>query len=405
MPGALEGIRVLDMTIWQQGTAASAMLADLGADVIKIEEPSGDPGRNLGRIENAGNISGYFQALNRGKRSIAIDLKQPKGREVFLRLARDADVFVTNFRPGVCERLGIGYDDVSKANPRIIYARASGYGSEGPDATQGSFDILGQARGGLMSVTGDPDGYPMPAGVPLADQTGGILAAFGIVTALLHRERTGEGQQVDVSLLGSVMALQSFNITAYMLSGELRKRFPRGGITPFWNVYAGSDGKFFAIAMLLNRGWGETCAVIGRPELERDERFLHFRDRVGTNAAQLIEEFDKAFAQRPADEWVALLNEAGVFAARVNDYSDLPDDPQVRANNYIVDVPREDGPPIPMVPTPVQLSKTPVELRSAAPELGQHTEDVLLAAGYSWEEIEALRSEGVIGVRHEKTPG
>jgi crotonobetainyl-CoA:carnitine CoA-transferase CaiB-like acyl-CoA transferase len=402
MPGALDGIRVLDMTIWQQGTSASAMLADLGADVIKIEEPSGDPGRYLSRIEKAGNISGYFQALNRGKRSIAIDLKHTKGREVFLRLARDADVFLTNFRPGVCERLGIGYDEVSNANPRIIYARASGYGPDGPDATQGSFDILGQARGGLMSVTGDPDRLPKPAGVPLADQTGGILSAFGILAALMHRERTGEGQQVDVSLLGSVMALQSFNITAYMLSGDVPQRFPRGGVTPFWNVYTGSDGKHFAIAMLMNRGWGETCAVIGRPELEKDERFLHFRDRVVTNAAQLIEEFDKAFAQRPAGEWVARLNEAGVFAARVNDYSDLPDDPQVRANNYIVDVPREHDSPLRMVATPVQLSKTPVELRSAAPELGQHTEDVLLAAGYSWDEIEALRADGAIGVRHER---
>jgi len=252
-----------------------------------------------------------------------------------------------------------------------------------------------------MSVTGEPDGLPKPAGVPLADQTGGILSGFGILAALLHRERTGEGQQVDVSLLGSVMALQSFNITAYMLSGDLPQRFPRGGHTPFWNVYTGSDGKHFAMAMLMNRGWGETCAVIGRPELEQDKRFLHFRDRVVTNAAQLIEEFDAAFAKRTAAEWVGLLNDAGVFAAPVNDYSDLPDDPQVRANNYIVDVPHGNEPPMRMVATPVQLSKTPVELRSAAPELGQHTEEVLLAAGYSWEELEALRSEGAIGVRHD----
>jgi crotonobetainyl-CoA:carnitine CoA-transferase CaiB-like acyl-CoA transferase len=402
MPGALEGIRVLDMTIWQQGTSASAMLADLGADVIKIEEPSGDPGRMLGRIEKAGNVSGYFQALNRGKRSVAIDLKHEAGREIFLRLVRDADVFLTNFRPGVCERLGLGYEEVSAANPRIVYARASGYGPDGPEATRGSFDILGQARGGLMSVTGEPEGLPKPAGVPLADQTGGILAAFGILAALLHRDRTGEGQQVDVSLLGSVMALQSFNITAHMLSGDLPQRFPRGGYTPFWNVYTGSDGKHFAIAMLLNRGWPEACAVIERPELEHDERFVHFRDRVTTHAAALIEEFDKAFSARPAAEWVEKLNAAGVFAAPVNTYADLPDDPQVRANGYIVDVPRAHDEPMRMVATPVQLSKTPVELRSAAPELGQHTEDVLLEAGYSWQEIESLRAASAIGVRHDK---
>jgi crotonobetainyl-CoA:carnitine CoA-transferase CaiB-like acyl-CoA transferase len=227
-----------------------------------------------------------------------------------------------------------------------------------------------------------------------------MLAAFGILAALLHRERTGEGQLVDVSLLGSVMALQSFNITAYMLSGEKPQRVPRAGLTPFWNIYTGSDGKPFTLAMLMNRGWPETCAVIGRPELEQDERFLHFRDRVLTNAAQLIAEFDAAFSRRPAAEWVALLNDAGVFATLVNDYADLVNDPQVRANGYIVDVPREHDEPLRMVATPVGLSKTPVALRSAAPELGQHTEDVLLEAGYSWEEIEALRGDGVIGVRH-----
>jgi crotonobetainyl-CoA:carnitine CoA-transferase CaiB-like acyl-CoA transferase len=399
MAGALEGIRVLDMTIWQQGTSASAMLADLGADVIKVEEPAGDPGRLLFRIEAAGGMSGYFQALNRGKRSIAVDLKHPKGRAVLLRLAEAADVFVTNFRPGVTERLGIGYGDLAVVNPGVIYASASGYGPEGPEARQGSFDLLGQARGGLMSVTGEPDGYSKPAGVPLADQTGGILAAFGILAALLHRERTGEGQQVDVSLLGSVMALQSFNITGALLSGHAPQRFPRGGNSPFWNVYRGSDGKEFTLAMLQNRGWHEICQSIGRPELEHDARFANYRDRMGTNAKALIEAFDAAFAQRPAAEWVRVLNEQGVFAAPVQAYSDLPDDPQVQANSYLVEVPNEDGPPVRMVPTPVGLSRTPVRLRALAPELGQHTDDVLREAGYSPEEIESLRREGAVGAR------
>ena len=402
MPGALDGIRVLDMTIWQQGTSASAMLADLGADVVKIEDPSGgDPGRGLGRVEKAGGLSGYFQALNRGKRSVALDLKKPAGRETFLRLAETADVFVTNFRPGVCDRLGIGYADVSQVNPTIIYACASGYGSNGPDAQEGCFDILGQARGGLMAVTGEPDGFPKNAGAPIADQVGGIMAAFGIVAALLHRDRTGEGQQVDVSLLGSVMALQSFNITAYLLSGDLPRRFPRGGFGPFWNVYKGSDGKHFALAMLLNRGWPETCEAIGRPELERDERFASYRDRVLTNAAELVAIFDEAFAARPAAEWVGALNARGVFCTLVQDYEEIARDPQVLANEYIVDVPRADGPPVRMVSTPVQFSKTPAQIRSMAPELGRHTEEVLLEAGYTWEEIEALRADGAIGVRHE----
>ena len=406
MPGALEGIRVLDWTIWQQGSSASAMLADLGADVVKIEEPvAGDPGRGIWRFEQLGGLSGYFQALNRGKRSLALDLKHPKGREVFLRLARDADVFLTNFRPGVGERLGIGYKEVSQVNPRIIYTRASGYGREGPEAEVGSFDILGQARGGLMAVTGEPDAPPKNVGAPVADQVGGMMAAVGILAALVHRERTGEGQEVDISLLGSTMALQSFNITNYLFSGDLPRRFPRAGFTPFWNVYRGSDGKYFAIGMLMNRGWQEICEAIGRPELQEDERFASYRGRVRDHAQELIEVLDEAFAQRPVEEWVRTLNERGVFCTPVQDYEALSRDPQVLANGYIVEVERPDGPPVRMVATPVQLSKTPTRIRGLAPELGQHTEEVLIEAGYSWEEIDALRGEGAIGPKQEGESG
>ncbi len=405
MPDALEGIRVLDMTIWQQGASASVMLADLGADVLKIEEPSGgDPGRGLHRIERVGGLSGYFEALNRGKRSVALDLKHPTGREVLLRLARDADVFLTNFRPGVCERLGVGYAEVSKVNPHIVYARASGYGREGPEAQEGSFDILGQARGGLMAITGEPDGMPKNVGAPIADQAGGMMAAFGILAALLYRERTGQGQEVDVSLLGSVMALQSFNITNYLFSGELPRRFPRAGFTPFWNVYRGSDGRHFALGMLLNRGWPDICEAIGRPELEHDERFATYRGRVRDHADELLPILDEAFAQRPAGDWVRILSERGVFCARVQDYEELAGDPQVLANGYIVEVPRPDGSPVRMVATPVQLRKTPARIRGLAPELGQHAEEALIEAGYTWEEIDALRSEGVIGPKHEPGP-
>jgi crotonobetainyl-CoA:carnitine CoA-transferase CaiB-like acyl-CoA transferase len=399
MAGALESIRVLDMTVWQQGTSCSTMLADMGADVVKIEDLAGDPGRGFNRIESEGGLSPYFQALNRGKRSVAINLKHAGGREALLRLASGADVFLTNFRPGVCERLGIGYEDLAGVNPRIIFARASGYGPAGPEAGAGAFDLLGQARGGLMSVTGEPEGWPKNVGAPIADQTGGIMAAFGIVTALLHRERSGEGQQVDVSLLGSVMALQSLNITTSLLTGAEQQRFPRAGRTPFWNVYRGGDGKHFAIAMLLNRAWHEICDVIGRPELEHDERFESFRPRVIDNAAALIDILDEAFARRPADEWVRVLNEHGIYAARVQSYADLPDDPQVVANDYLVDIQREGGAPLRMVATPVQMSKTPGHIRGLAPELGQHTEELLLEAGYSWEDLEELRAEGVIGLQ------
>lgn len=400
MQGALAGIRVLDMTIWQQGTSASAMLADLGADVIKIEEASGgDPGRGFHVIERVGGLSAYFQALNRGKRSIALDLKHPEGRSVFFRLAETADVFLTNYRPGITERLGIGYKETAKANPAIIYVQASGYGREGDEAESGSFDILGQARGGLMAVTGDPDRTPKNVGAPIADQVGGIMAAFGILAALMHRERTGDGQEVDVSLLGSVMALQSFNITSHLFSGELPQRYFRAGATPFWNVYQGSDGNWFAIGMLLNRGWSDVCQLIERPDLEHDERFVSYRGRVRDHAAELIEILDQAFAKRPAAEWADLLCERGMYSALVQDYDAIANDPQVLANGYIVDVPRPDGDPLRMVATPVQMSRSPARIQGLAPEHGQHTEEVLLEIGYSWDEIEALRSSGAIGMK------
>jgi crotonobetainyl-CoA:carnitine CoA-transferase CaiB-like acyl-CoA transferase len=398
MAGVLQGFRILDMTIWQQGTAASAILADLGADVVKIEEPrTGDPGRGVRPMPELGGMSGYFQALNRGKRSLALDLKHPQGREVFLRLARDADAFLTNYRPGVCERLGIGYEDVAKVNPSIVYACASGYGRSGPDAEAGCFDILGQARGGLMSVAGEPDRPPGYIGSPVADQAGGIMAALGVVAALLHRQRTGEGQEVDVSLLGSTMGLQSFGITTYLLSGEVPGKLGATGIGPFWRTYDGSDGRYFAIGLLLDRGWREVCEAAGRLDLLDDPRFATFHDRTRGHAKELAAELATAFASKPAGEWVRLLNAAGVFSTPVQNYEDLANDPQVIANEYIMEAPRAGGPPLRMAATPIQFTRTPVALRSIAPELGQHTEEVLLEAGYSWEEIAALRTAGAIG--------
>jgi len=354
------------------------------------------------QVQQAGGMSGYFQALNRGKRSLALDLKHPKGREALLRLARDADVFLMNYRPGVAERLGIGYEELSKVNPRIIYARASGWGRDGPEAEEGSFDLLGQARGGLMSINGGPDGPPQNVGAPVADQVGGIMVVTGILAALWHRERTGEGQQVDTSLLGTVLALQSFNFTTYMLSGIVPGRTPRPSALPFWNTYAGSDGRYFVIGILQDRHWSDICAALGRPEIEHDERFADYRSRVGKHAKDLLALLDEAFAQRPAGEWVGELCGRGVFSALVQDYGEVVNDPQVLANEYIVQVERPDGPPVGMVTTPIQFTASPTAITRLAPELGQHTEEVLLEAGYSWDEIEALRNEGAIGPKHDE---
>ena len=391
----LEGIRVLDLTIWQQGPYASAMLADMGADVIKIEAPnSPDPARQFLFRKDIG-LSAYFESHNRSKRSLALDLKHPKGKEVFLRLAETADVFLNNLRKGVVERLGLSYEEVSKVNPGIIYVHACAWGREGPDSDLGSFDVLAQARGGIMSVNGDPQGPPLPVAVPIADQTGAFMAAYAILVALLYRERTGEGQEVEVSLLGTQMALQSLNITSYLLSGRLPERQPRGGFTPLWNTYRGSDGKYFSLAMLEERWWPGTCRAIGQPELEKDPRFDSAQKR-RQNADQLIAYLDEVFAQRPAREWVRRFQEHGLMIAPVQDYEDLRHDPQVAANAYVQKVERPGEEPIPMVGVPVKLGKTPGRIRSMAPRLGEHTRQVLREHGFSEDETARLEAEGVI---------
>ncbi len=397
----LEGIRVLDLTIWQQGPCASAMLAEMGADVIKIEAPKApDPGRMFLRYRPL-RLSPYFEAHNRNKRSLALDLKQPKGKEIFVRLAEGADVFIHNTRGGSIERLGLDYESVRKMNPRIIYVWGSGYGPRGPDTGLRSFDILGQARGGIMHVVGQPDDPPLSVGPPIADQTAGFLAAYGIMVALFHRERTGEGQQVNTSLLGGQLALQSFNITAYLFTGRLPVRRPRGGYTALWNVYKGGDGKYFVVGMLEERWWPEFCRSIGRPELEHDPLYETGLNR-HVNFNSLMALLDAHFATKPASEWVRQINDHDLIAAPVQNYDEVVADPQVVANDYIVEVERPGHEPVRMVGVPVELSKTPGSVRSLAPALGEHTVEVLLEHGYSTEEISELNDAGVVAVLPEE---
>jgi crotonobetainyl-CoA:carnitine CoA-transferase CaiB-like acyl-CoA transferase len=394
----LAGIRVLDMTIWQQGTYSTAMLADMGADVIKIEGPSSpDPGRGL-TSDGRTPLGAYFHSHNRSKRAICVELTHPDGREVLHRLAKDADVFVSNMRRRALVKLGADYETLSKINPRLIYGRASGYGPNGPDADLGSMDIMAQARGGIMSVTGEPDGWPKPVGVPFADHVGALTMAFGLMVALYHRQLTGEGQQVDASLLAGQLCIQSFNITGSLFNdNRVPPRRPRAGLSATWQVYKGSDGKHFVMGMNGQRWWPLIAEALGNPAFFSDERFGSVASR-SEHAQDLIAELDALFATRTADEWVKLFSEADLMAARVNDYAEVAADPQNTANGYITEVEREDGVPVKMVGVPVILSKTPGRVRNLAPEMGQHTEEVLLEAGYSWEDIGALRAKGAIGL-------
>jgi crotonobetainyl-CoA:carnitine CoA-transferase CaiB-like acyl-CoA transferase len=397
----LEGVRILDMTIWQQGTHATALLADLGADVIKIEGPDNpDPGRGLLLGVAPGTLNGYFENHNRGKRAIAIDVKQPEGRELLLRLAKDADVFTNNMRKGVLERLGLGYEDFRAVNPRLIYAVASGYGNEGPERTLPSMDIMAQARGGIIGLTGEPDSPPQLVPSAVGDQVGSYFLAHGILAALFMRERTGEGQQIDASLLGGQVDLQSHMLQSYLFNGVLPQRRSRYESQALWNTYQGSDGRWFVIGLLpQGRWWSSLVKALDIEEWEQDPRFATNQDRV-TNAAALVEKFDELFATRTRDEWVDLLSKHHLMAARVQSYDELEQDSQIVANRYITAIDHPSGRRVKMVNHPVRFSAAPdAGVQGAAPEFGQHTEEVLLEAGLSWEEVAALREKGVIGVR------
>lgn len=400
----LEGIRILDWTIFQQGPVATMMLGDLGAEVIKLEERvGGDPGRGVMQI--AGSQTGgdkrnyYFEANNRHKKSVTLDLKKPQAQEIVYRLVEKSDVFVQNFRKGVAAKLGLDYQTLLRYNPKLIYASATGYGPEGPDSGEPSFDYMGLARSGIMLAVGEPHMEPMNITGGIADQMGAIMLAHGIVVALLARERLGISQEVNTSHLGSMMALQGLNLACRLTLGKEFKRFYRTkAVNPLWNHYQCQDGKWVCFAMpQADRYWSDFCKTLGIQELEQDSRFATMRAR-GKNAEELIAMLDPIFASKPRDEWMRILKVGGDFIYTVvNSINDLPEDQQMLANNYIVNYDHPGWGPTQIVGSPLILSKTPANPKAPAPEFGEHTEQVLIdMLGYSWEDVARLKEEEVI---------
>ena len=405
MKRPLDGVRIIDWTIWQQGPVSTMMLADLGAEVIKIEERvGGDPGRGVLSIAGAlvGATSGpnfYFEANNRHKQSLTLDLKNPKAIEIVYQLAEKSDVFVQNFRKGVADKLGIGYAALSERNPQLIYASASGYGPFGPDAGEPSFDYMGLARSGIMTAVGEPQMEPLSIAGGIADQMGAIMLAYGVMAALLAREKYGMGQEVDISHLGSMTALQGLNVACKTILGKEFKRIPRAAApSPLWNHYKCGDGKWICLAMpQQERYWADFCKVLGIEQVIDDPRFATMGDRAD-NAKDLIPILDAAFASQPRDAWMKALKEGGDFIYTVvNNIADLPTDEQMLANEYIVDYDHPRIGKTQLVGVPVRLSKTPGDPKGAAPEFGEHTELILTELlDYSWEDVAKLREEEVI---------
>jgi crotonobetainyl-CoA:carnitine CoA-transferase CaiB-like acyl-CoA transferase len=406
MANLLENIRVIDWTVWQQGPIAAMMLGDLGAEVIKIEEyRRGDPGRGTKRAHDGhsrelgdSGRSSYFEVNNRNKKGMAVNLKKEKGQEIIYRLVEKSDVFLHNFRPESAKKLGLDYETLSKYNSRLIYANATGYGSKGPESSKIAFDYTAQARSGLMLSFGEPDTPPLYGVGGIADQIGGIFLAYGVLGALFARERLGVGQEIEVSLLSSMMWTLGLNVSEKLLLGAETKRLSRHTMkNPLWNHYQCKDGKWVCLAMLQSdRYWDNVCKALGIVELSADERFRNM-DKRAENSQELIAILDQAFITKTCDEVERAFQEEGVIYQKVQNISDVVQDPQVLANGYVADYLHPVLGNVKMLSCPVTFSQTPASVRFPAPEFGQHTEEVLNELlGYSWEKIIELKDEEVI---------
>ncbi len=401
----LDGIRVIDWTIFQQGPIASQLLGDLGADVIKVEQRGvGDPARAMMRVAGASlgakeiGRNSYFEAGNRNKRAIAVDLNKPQGKEIIDRLVEKSDVFVQNYRKGVAERLGLDYKTLSKHNPRLIYAHASGWGPKGPDRDDPSADYTGLARSSFMFLPGEPASPPLGTQGGVGDQAGGIMTAFGVIAALLHRERTNEGQEIEASLLGSSIFLLGHPVTMNTISHITNFRISRTRAqNPLWNHYACSDGKWIALANLQpDKFWPNVTRALGMAELEKNPRFDSMENRA-KNCEELISILDKVFASKPRNEWLKILKRNNVIYTLVNELDDLKEDPQILENHYITTFEHPIWGHTKTIGFPVTFEKTPMSIRREAPEFNQHTEEVLTSLlDYSWEDIAKLQDAEVI---------
>lgn len=392
MAGPLTRIRVLDFTRYQQGPFASVMLADMGAEVVKAEAPDGDFGRRLWKEPDG--FSAFWESMNRGKRSLCIDLRKPGAAETILDLVRGFDVVMENFRPGTMERWGIGYEALRAVNPSLIYGQATGWGTSGPMAEDPSFDQIAQAYSGFAQHSGGGPGYTPEVSYPgIADQTGAMNFAFGIMTALFARERTGLGQKVEVSLFGTQLALQAPELLHSLHFGVERPREFRAA--PTVGHFKCGDGRWVMVVGIDQKFWPRLCQAVGLPGLVDDPRFARGFAR-WQNRAELEPLLEAAFVTRDADEWIRQLRDVDVPASIVRTYSELGDDEQARANGYIVEQEHPRFGTQRVVGLHVQLSETPGQVGAPAPLLGEHTVDVLSAAGIPGERIDALIAGGVV---------
>ena len=393
---ALQDIQVLDLTRALAGPFCTLMLGDYGADVIKIEIPeTGDDTRHWGP-PFIGDESAYFLSINRNKRSLTLNFKEPEAIKIFLKLVEKADVVVENFTPGVMKRFGLDYETVKAINPSIIYCSISGFGQDGPYQNRPAYDQIMQGVSGLMSITGEPDGDPQKVGIAVSDIGAGMWAAFAVMTALHHRSNSGDGQHIDISMLDAQVAWMTYQAAYFFANEEPPKRLGAAHPTLVpYQAFMSQDGKYVNVAVGSERLWERFCEGVDRMDLKDDPNFAQNGDRV-RNRSTLVPLLQEYFLTQPADYWVDALQAVNVPAGPINDLADVFSDPQILHREMLVEIPHPTLKSIKQTGLPLKFSVTPGAFDKHPPLLGEHNEEILNSLGYSAQDITSLTNNSVI---------